>query len=73
MERKRFEVMTGNKACAWGVKLSRVQVASIYPVTPQTTIGEYIAEFIANGELKCELVNAEGELSTQAIVKAASR
>ncbi len=73
MEHKSFEVMTGNKACAWGVKLSRVQVASIYPVTPQTTIGEYIAEFIANGELKCELVNAEGELATQAIVKAASR
>ncbi|MEM2126868.1 MAG: pyruvate ferredoxin oxidoreductase [Candidatus Bathyarchaeia archaeon] len=73
MEHKNFEVMTGNKACAWGVKLSRVQVASIYPVTPQTTIGEYIAEFIAKGELNCELVNAEGELSTQAIVKAASR
>jgi pyruvate/2-oxoacid:ferredoxin oxidoreductase alpha subunit len=73
MEHKSFEVMTGNKACAWGVKLSRVQVASIYPVTPQTTIGEYIAEFIARGELKCELVNADGELAAQAIVKAASR
>jgi len=68
-----FEVMTGNKACAWGVVLSRVQVAAAYPVTPQTTITEYISEFVANGQLKCEFVPVEGELATQAVVKAASR
>ena len=68
-----FDVMVGNKACAWGVKLAKVQVASAFPVTPQTTVAEYISEFVANGELKCEYVNAEGELATQIIVKAASR
>jgi len=67
------EVMVGNKACAIAVKLARVQVASAYPVTPQTTITEYLSEMVANGEMKCEFVNAEGELSTQVIVQAASR
>jgi len=68
-----FEVMVGNKACATGVKLSRVQVASAYPVTPQTTITEYLSQFVASGELKCEFLNVEGELSSMAVVKAAER
>lgn len=67
-----FEVMVGNKATATAVKLARVQVVSAFPVTPQTTITEYLAEMVANGELDAELVNAEGELSTQVIVQSAS-
>jgi len=67
------EVMVGNKAIALGVKLSRVKVAAAFPVTPQTTITQYLSELIFNGELDCEWVNAEGELSTQVIVQAASR
>jgi pyruvate ferredoxin oxidoreductase alpha subunit len=46
-----FEVMVGNKATATAVKLARVQVASAFPVTPQTTITEYLSEMVANGEL----------------------
>lgn len=65
--------MTGNKAAATAVKLARVEVLSAFPVTPQTTITQYLSEFVANGEIKGEFVNAEGELSTQVIVQAASR
>ncbi|MDH5199744.1 MAG: pyruvate ferredoxin oxidoreductase [Candidatus Bathyarchaeota archaeon] len=68
-----FEVMVGNKATATAVKLARVKVASAFPVTPQTTITEYLSEMVANGELDAEFINAEGELSTQVIVQAASR
>jgi len=68
-----FEVMVGNKATATGVKLARVKVASAFPVTPQTTITEYLSEMVANGELEAEFVNAEGELSTQVIVTGATR
>lgn len=64
--------MTGNKAAATAVKLARVEVLSAFPVTPQTTITQYLSEFAANGEIKGEFVNAEGELSTQVIVQAAS-
>jgi pyruvate/2-oxoacid:ferredoxin oxidoreductase alpha subunit len=65
--------MVGNKATATAVKLARVQVASAFPVTPQTTITEYLSDMVANGELDAEFVNVEGELSSQVVVQAASR
>lgn len=34
------KVITGNQAVAYGVILSRVDVISAYPITPQTTIIE---------------------------------
>ncbi len=68
-----IEVMVGNKAAATAAKLSRVQVAVAFPVTPQTTIVEYLNEFITKGEMDCEFINVEGELSAQVVVQAASR
>ncbi|RJS89380.1 hypothetical protein CW700_04435 [Candidatus Bathyarchaeota archaeon] len=67
-----FDVMPGNKAVAYGVKLSRVEVVPIYPITPQTTIVEYIGEFIANGELEAEYIQAEGEHSAMGMAIGAS-
>lgn len=67
------EVMVGNKACATGVKLARVQVASAYPITPQTTITQYLSEMHANAEFDFDFVNVEGELTAQLIVQGASR
>ena len=55
------DVMPGNKAVAYGVKLSKVGGISLFPITPQTTIVEYLADFIANGELEAEYIHAEGE------------
>ena len=56
-----IDVMPGNKAVSYGVKLSRVKGISLFPITPQTTIVEYLADFIANGELDAEYIHAEGE------------
>ncbi|MGD0802880.1 MAG: transketolase C-terminal domain-containing protein [Candidatus Bathyarchaeia archaeon] len=67
-----YEVMVGNKATATACKLARVKVAAVFPITPQTTITEYLSEIYASGELPgFEFVNAEGELSSQVIVQAA--
>lgn len=55
------EALTGNQAVAVGVKLSRVNVITAYPITPQTTIVEELAEYIAAGELDAEYVPSEGE------------
>jgi len=68
-----YEVMVGNKAAAIAVKLARVQVASAYPITPQTTITQYLSEMYANGEWDFDFVNVEGELTAQLIVQGASR
>ena len=55
--------MTGNQAAAWGVRLSRAQVISAYPITPQTTIIEEIAEFINRGEFQAKFIKVESEHS----------
>jgi len=55
--------MTGNKAFATGVKLSRVNVIASYPITPQTTLIEYLSNFVADGELNAEYIESEGEHS----------
>ncbi|RSN72207.1 MAG: hypothetical protein DSO07_05805 [Thermoproteota archaeon] len=68
----KVELISGNRAAAIGAKLSRVQVISAYPITPQTPIVEYLAEFIAKGELDAEYIHAEGEHSAIAAAVAAS-
>ena len=66
------ELMVGNKAVAYGAKLARVQVISAYPITPQTTIVQYLAEFIANGQMKARFIEVESELSAMVAVQGAS-
>lgn len=61
----KFEVMVGNKAVAYAAKLARVRYVSAFPITPQTTIVQYIADMIASGEIDAEYVTMEGELSCQ--------
>lgn len=63
---ERWEVMVGNKAVAYAAKLARVKYISAFPITPQTTIVQYLASMIANGELDAEYVTVEGELTAQA-------
>jgi pyruvate ferredoxin oxidoreductase alpha subunit len=68
-----YEVMVGNKAAATAVKLAKVQVASAFPITPQTTITQYLSEMYAAGEWDFDFVNVEGELTSQVVVQAAER
>ena len=67
-----FDVMAGNKAVAHGVRLARVEVIPVFPITPQTTIVEYIASFIADGELDAEYIQSEGEHSCLGMAVGAS-
>jgi len=69
---EQIEVLTGNAAAAYGVKLSRAQVIAAYPITPQTTLVERIAEFIMKGELKAEYIKVESEHSALAACIGAS-
>jgi len=67
------KVMHGNEAVAWGTVLSRPKVFSVYPITPQTTIPEKLAEFVAKGYLKAESIHTESEASAAASVMGALR
>ena len=65
-------VITGNSAVAYGSKLARSEVVAAYPITPQTTIVEKIAEFVDNGEMDTEYIMVESEHSAMAACIAAS-
>ncbi|MGD2269965.1 MAG: pyruvate ferredoxin oxidoreductase [Desulfobacterales bacterium] len=66
------QVIKGNHAVALGVKLSRVQVISAYPITPQTTIVEELSQMCAHGDLAAEFIKVESEHSAMAAVMGAS-
>ncbi len=66
-------VISGNYAQSYAAKLARIQVASAYPITPQTSIVEKLAEFVASGELDAEFIKVESEHSAlQACISAAA-
>ncbi|RLF84250.1 pyruvate ferredoxin oxidoreductase [Thermococci archaeon] len=67
------KVISGNYAAAYAAKHARVEVVAAYPITPQTSIIEKIAEFIANGEVEnLEYVPVESEHSAMAACIGAS-
>ncbi len=65
-------VLGGNDAVAYAVKQSHVDVVSAYPITPQTSIIEKIASFIANGEMRTRFIKVESEHSAMAAAIGAS-
>jgi pyruvate ferredoxin oxidoreductase alpha subunit len=65
-------VLSGNKAVAYGVMLSQVEVISAYPITPQTTIVEELSRFCAEGEMEAKFIKVESEHSAMASIIASS-
>ncbi|MFC1857053.1 pyruvate ferredoxin oxidoreductase [Thermodesulfobacteriota bacterium] len=66
------EVLEGSHAVSEAVRLSRVQVISAYPITPQTHIVEALSEFCADGSLDARFICVESEHSAMAAVIGAS-
>ncbi|MFY9606004.1 MAG: pyruvate ferredoxin oxidoreductase, partial [Thermoplasmata archaeon] len=60
-----------NYASAYGAKLARTEVIAAYPITPQTSIVEKLAEFVGTGELKAKFIPVESEHSAMAACIAA--
>jgi len=59
------KVLTGNSAVSWAVKLVRAEVIVAYPITPQTSIVEELAEMHARGELgAAQFLQSESEHSS---------
>ena len=66
------QLLNGNHAVAWGVRLSRPDVTPVYPITPQTPILEKLIEFQSEGKFAAELLTPESEHSAMAACIAAS-
>ena len=64
--------VTGNHAAAWAARTAEPAVIAAYPITPQTTVVEKIADFVEAGELKSEYVRVESEHSAMAACIGAS-
>jgi len=66
------KVLTGNHAISYGAMVSRVQVISAYPITPQTQVVELLSEMVADGILDAIFVNVESEHSAMSACVSAS-
>lgn len=65
-------LITGSEAIAVACKLADVDVITAYPIRPYDTVMQYVAKLVAEGEMDCEYIVAEGEHSQFEIVKHAS-
>ena len=54
---------TGNRIAAKAAVMAKPEVVAAYPITPQTTLVEAIAEYVARGEYKGEYICVESEHS----------
>jgi pyruvate/2-oxoacid:ferredoxin oxidoreductase alpha subunit len=66
------KLLTGNHAASYGATLSRAEVISAYPITPQTSIVELLSEIVASGKLNAKFINVESEHSAMAACIGAS-
>ena len=59
-------LLKGNGAVAQAVRMVGPQVISAYPITPQTSIIEELAEIVARGQLNARFIKVESEHSAMA-------
>jgi phenylglyoxylate dehydrogenase alpha subunit len=64
-------VCDGNEAAAWGVSLARPDMVAVFPITPQSSLAEYISQFVADGIIKADLMDVEGEHSVLSVLQGA--
>lgn len=57
------KAITGHKAVAEAMRQIEPDVVAVYPITPQSEIAEYYAEYVHNGLVQTELVPVESEHS----------
>lgn len=64
--------MTGNSAAAAGAALCRPDLIAAYPITPQSSVVESLAEKVANGEIDSRMIQVESEHSAMSVVQGAA-
>ena len=64
-------MITANQAVALAAVRAKPKVIAAYPISPQTHIVEYLAEYCASGDLEAEYVRVESEHSAMTVCTAA--
>ena len=65
-------LITGSEAMAIACKMADVDVVTAFPIRPYDTVMQFMSQLIADGEMDCEFIPADGEHSQFEIVKHAS-
>jgi pyruvate ferredoxin oxidoreductase alpha subunit len=65
-------LITGSEAIAHALRLVDVDIVAAYPIRPYDAVMQAVATMIANGDMDCEYIVAEGEHSQFELVKHAS-
>ena len=66
------QALTGAEAVAHAMRQIEPHVVAAYPITPQTPIVEYFAQFVADGLVKTEMIPVESEHSAMSAVVGAA-
>ncbi len=66
------KVVSSNQAVAHAVMSGKPHVVAAYPITPQSSIVEMIAQYCVRGDLQAKFINVESEHSAMAACIAAS-
>jgi 2-oxoisovalerate ferredoxin oxidoreductase alpha subunit len=59
-------VETGNRVAGLASRAARAKVIAAYPITPQTTVVEQIAELVERGQMDAKYIRVESEHSAMA-------
>lgn len=68
----KIQALTGNKCAAKGAALCRPDVIAAYPITPQSSVVEGLADMVYSGELDANMVQVESEHSAMSVVQGAA-
>ena len=66
------KAMTGNKCATMGAALCRPDLIAAYPITPQSSVVEGLADLVFSGELNSRMVQVESEHSAMSVVQGAA-
>lgn len=62
-----IKMLDGNGAAVEAIRLVRPGVIAAYPITPQSSIAEHLADEVANGHIHAEYVRVESEHSAMSV------
>ncbi len=66
------ERLSGNEAVSYAIRQINPDVMPAFPITPSTEIPQYVASYIANGEMDTEFIPVESEHSAMSAAVGAS-
>ncbi|MDL2285596.1 hypothetical protein LJB93_02495 [Desulfovibrio sp. OttesenSCG-928-F07] len=72
MAKATVKAVTGNTAAALGTALCEPDLIAAYPITPQSSVVEYLAQLVADGKISASMVQVESEHSAMSVVQGAA-